>query len=377
VHHAVRGLDGAWQSELVYSLSAPVRELTLKLDLNHDQPAITFSAGTTVYFASPSVIDVGEHVLLPDTPGQVIPISVSGAHAVQGVVLNVQVADGHPDVPGSSHDGPNITGMDLAGPTTVFGSVANTGNNFIESREQIWVAGTSTSTGTVAADGILAYVTIDTTGWFGEDGPWELKLAGTFNGDTNFQTPAGQVVPTITGGTIRIDRLPVADPGGPYTVEEGGSISLDGAASSDPDAGDTIARFAWDLDGDGVFGETGDSAVNGDEVGVSPAFSAAGSDGPSTWTVWLKVRDSYGGSSSPQPAEITITNAAPELDPVADQSMHIVHALNLQNLPVTFTDAGVSDSHAATVDWGDDSPLAQAVVTMTRGFDSGRGLSRG
>jgi len=151
------------------------------------------------------VIDVGKHVLLPDTPNQMVPIHVAGGQLTQGVVFNIQIGDGYPDVPGSMDDGPNIAGVSLVEPGSVFGGVANTGNNPIETRGQIWVVGTSTSSGTVPAEGILANVTIDTTGWFGGDGPWELRLARTFSGDTNFQSPSGQFVPTITGGSIDIE----------------------------------------------------------------------------------------------------------------------------------------------------------------------------
>jgi len=166
------------------------------------------------------VVDVGDHVLLPNTPGQVIPIYVSGGSSVQGTVFNVQIDDGFPDVPGSATDGPNIANVDLVEAGTVFDSSANTGNNVIESREQIWVVGTTTTDGVVHADGVLAYVTIDTTGWFGDDGSWQLKVAGTHNGDTNFQSPDGQVFPVTTNGTITIDNLPVAVPGGPYAVKD-------------------------------------------------------------------------------------------------------------------------------------------------------------
>ena len=312
--------------------------------------------------ANTLAIDVGEHVLLPDTPGQVIPILVSGGADVQGVVFNFQLDDGYPDVPGSTGDGPNIANVDLVGTGTVFGSIANSGNNVIESRDQIWVVGTTTSDGVIVAKGILAYVTIDTTGWFGGDGLWQLKLADTFNGDTNFQTPDGQIVPIIINGLVTIDNLPVADPGGPYTVDEGGSIFLDGSRSSDPDAGDAIVLYEWDLDGDGIFGETGDSAARGDEIGISPMFSAVGLDGPDTWTVRLQVTDSHGGKSSFQPAEVQITNVAPVLASVSDQTIRRADPLDLQNAGVTFTDAGTMDVHSATVDWGDGSPMETVQV---------------
>jgi len=317
------------------------------------------------------LIDVGEHVLLPDTPGQVIPIYVSGGSSVQGVVFNVQVADGYDDVPCSTTDGPNIANVDLVGTETVFGGISNTGNNIIETRDQIWIVGAATSTGTVAADGLLANLTIDTTGWFGGEGPWQLRLGGTFNGDTNFQSPEGQIVPAIINGSIRIDCLPQANPDGPYTVPEGGSIPLDGSRSSDPDPGDTITRYEWDLDGDGVFGETGQTATRGDELGANPTFSAMGLDGPDTWTVWLRVTDDRGGRSSPVSSAITVKNVTPLLASVVDQTIHRVHSLNLENLPITFTDAGISDVHRATVDWGDGLPAEEVTVIEPTGTNPG------
>ncbi|EMI21720.1 fibrinogen-binding protein [Rhodopirellula maiorica SM1] len=66
---------------------------------------------------------------------------------------------------------------------------------------------------------------------------------------------------TLSGldfGNISTNQSPVADAGGPYAVNEGASIILDGTGSTDPD-GDRL-KYLWDLDGDGVFGETGSSA---------------------------------------------------------------------------------------------------------------------
>jgi len=305
---------------------------------------------------SATTIEVGEHVLLPNTPDQVIPIYVHGGHDIQGLLLNVQIGDGYPDVPGSGINGPNITGVDLVQAGTVFGDAANTGHNFIETRDQIWIVGTTTSSGTVSADGLLAYVTVDTTGWSGDDGPWELKLAETFNGDTNFQSPSGQLIPTITNGSIRMDRLPVADPGGPYTVDEGGSIALDGSGSSDPDPEDVIARYEWDLDNDGIFGETGNAATNGDEIGPSPTFLAADLDGPSTWTVSLQVTDNHGGKSDAEAVEIAITNVAPLLQPLEVASTSVFEN-GLATLSGTIVDPGMADTFTVQVDWGDGSPV--------------------
>ncbi len=60
---------------------------------------------------------------------------------------------------------------------------------------------------------------------------------------------------------------PVADAGGPYTVGEGGSVVLTGAASADVDG--TIELYEWDLDNNGSYEVTG----------MTPTFSAATIDG--------------------------------------------------------------------------------------------------
>jgi len=52
-----------------------------------------------------------------------------------------------------------------------------------------------------------------------------------------------------------LNRPPVADAGGPYAVNAGGVLALNGLGSFDPDAlcGDTIAFWDWDLDADGLY----------------------------------------------------------------------------------------------------------------------------
>lgn len=169
--------------------------------------------------ASPALaatITVGNHDFLP---GEVrwIPINVTGADPVdliQGVDFYVQVADGGPEnitrVPAGSIDGPEITAVDLInssgnGPT-IF-SPNNTGQNTPPGLPQVAVAFTTTSTGTVAAQGTLAWVEIDTKSFPVTDpnNPWELVLTGT-DGEPRFDTVfAPPSVPlTIVNGTITI-----------------------------------------------------------------------------------------------------------------------------------------------------------------------------
>ena len=133
------------------------------------------------------------------------------------------------------------------------------------------------------------------------------------------------------------NQSPTADAGGPYGVDEGGSVQLDGSGSSDPDPADTLS-YEWDLDYDATTFDV-------DATGPSPVFDAAAIDGPDNRTVALRVTDNAGAVSNINTAVVTVANVAPTvesiivpLDPVNinDQSLFTVD--------VTFSDpAGVND----------------------------------
>ena len=59
----------------------------------------------------------------------------------------------------------------------------------------------------------------------------------------------------ITGD---VNHPPIADAGGPYAARPGEEIILDGTGSYDPDPGDSISAYAWDLDGDGEYDDSDD-----------------------------------------------------------------------------------------------------------------------
>jgi PKD domain-containing protein len=79
------------------------------------------------------------------------------------------------------------------------------------------------------------------------------------------------------------DTAPTANPGGPYTAAPGQTIQLDGSGSSDPDPGDAIT-YAWDLNNDGIFG---------DSTAVKPNFTAGTVTG-TAYSVCLRVEDTAG-----------------------------------------------------------------------------------
>lgn len=143
------------------------------------------------------------------------------------------------------------------------------------------------------------------------------------------------------------DPAPTADAGGPYSVEPGSSVQLDGTASYDP-AGQAL-QFAWDLDGDTIFGEDSPDGERGDETGPSPVFSASGA--PSgTMTVALRVCDSVELCDSGT-AEITIAPSDGDDDGVADAED------NCPNVPNAGQEDFDQDKRGDVCDPDDDNDL--------------------
>ena len=85
-------------------------------------------------------------------------------------------------------------------------------------------------------------------------------------------------VPVFTTVIVQANLAPTADADGPYTVDEGTPLTLNGSGSSDPN-GDALS-FAWDLDNDGAYDDSTDE---------QPAYTWM-DDG--IYTVGLKVSDS-------------------------------------------------------------------------------------
>ncbi|HZZ42828.1 MAG TPA: ELWxxDGT repeat protein [Tepidisphaeraceae bacterium] len=126
------------------------------------------------------------------------------------------------------------------------------------------------------------------------------------------------VITSQPNNTAALAVLSTPSAAGPLVVHvpESGSIQLDAGGVFAPDLVDP-PTYSWDLDGDGVFGETGASATRGDEIGASPILNVLGIDGPATLPISLKATNSIGSSTIS--GTITITNIAPteSIDAVA------------------------------------------------------------
>jgi hypothetical protein len=147
---------------------------------------------------------------------------------------------------------------------------------------------------------------------------------------------------------------PSANAGGPYSVNEGGSVVVM-ASGSDPEGG--TVTFAWDLDNSGTFETSGPSAT----------FSAVGLDGPSSRTITVRATDNCGSSTTAQ-ATVNVLNVAPTVGAITAPIDPIEVGTNI-SANASFTDPGVLDTHTAVWDWGDGSTSA-GTVTKTNGSGS-------
>jgi len=180
--------------------------------------------------AQAAFIIVGDHRIDP-APGQTIPLYVqaeAGDPNVAGVSLNIQVGDGGPAVGGNP--GPTIEYVQLvddpADPlrntyftnqygTGIFQGAGNHGHFGVgQLVPQIYSENTATVSGAIAADGLLAVITLDATGFTPDDGPWALIVSATPNGPTQLVDDTPQVNPiplTVVDGSVSIVN-PIPEP---------------------------------------------------------------------------------------------------------------------------------------------------------------------
>lgn len=148
-----------------------------------------------------------------------------------------------------------------------------------------------------------------------------------------------------------VNQPPVADAGGPYMVDEGDAVVLNGMGSSDPDG--TPLVYLWtpadDLD---------------DPSLAQPMFF--GVDDADDLPYVLTVFDQTEAVPAMDIADVTVLNVIPTVSVTGDSSDEGQTA----TVTATFTDPGVEDTHTATIDWGDGNG-AQAVTlnALANGVD--------
>jgi hypothetical protein len=180
-----------------------------------------------------------------------------------------------------------------------------------------------------------------------------------YNGDA-YSLPSSASLPQNV-------RAPIASAGGPYTIREGDSVTLDASGSSDP--GGSSLTYSWDLNGDGVFG---------DATGVRPTLTwsqleALGiNDGPATFNVQVQVTNAYGGSTISPATTLTVSDA-----PVSNLQLTLqassINEGSSASLSGSFTNPSAVDANSVVINWGDGS--ANTTLNLAAGATSFSGIT--
>ncbi|MSP58805.1 MAG: hypothetical protein EXR72_00415 [Myxococcales bacterium] len=97
----------------------------------------------------------------------------------------------------------------------------------------------------------------------------------------------------------RVNNMPKALPGGPYTVDTGSTVTLNGSCN-DPDGDPTT--ILWDFNNAGAFL---------DAMGQNPMFSAKNISGPAMVTIQMKCTDT-GGLFEIKTTTVNVANVGPK-----------------------------------------------------------------
>lgn len=163
------------------------------------------------------VVNVGNVVLLENTPGQVVPLTVSGGDLVSGLELLVEVGDGGPELVAldpsrTGLPGPAITDLSVIGGTLFAGlatDITPPGEPQFPQFQQRFAL-VDDPPGSVSAAGTFALVTFDTTG-FSAGETFGLSVQDTLFTSRFIDpaSPVGDAVPLrIIDGTITLVAVP-------------------------------------------------------------------------------------------------------------------------------------------------------------------------
>jgi hypothetical protein len=174
----------------------------------------------------------------------------------------------------------------------------------------------------------------------GDDRPVDATTAGITYKKAD-GTASSKLFPMRTIDVILPNEPPEADANGPYWMDEGSGITLDGTGTTDPD-GDPLVYY-WDLDDDGLY----DDATTSTPYIDWTTLAGLGLDDDGTYDISVYAYDGIEGDSSS--STITIENVAPVANAGDDKTGD-------ETVTFTFTgshtDPGTADTH--TYEWDFD-----------------------
>ena len=161
-------------------------------------------------------------------------------------------------------------------------------------------------------------------------------ITATYNGATGVATSNSSIVQVVDG---------VADAGGPYTIDEGGDLALDGSASI-AGAG---ATFSWDVNNDGTFG---------DATGATPTLT------------WAQLEALGITDSTPTNPDVPIIITLQLTDGPTFTATTELTILNVAPTATFANDGPVAEGSTATVTFsGQSDPSADDLANLTYSYD--------
>ena len=178
----------------------------------------------------------------------------------------------------------------------------------------------------------------------------------------NFYPPSSSArsdfwVASTDGDTLMANALtfaalgapPVADAGGPYTVNEGSALALNASGTTDPDG--NISTYEWDCMNDGVY-----EISSASPTGNTCTYADNGSQ-----TIGLRVTDAAGNVDT-DTAAVTVNNVAPTITGVTTPTGNEGSPISFS---ATITDPGVLDTHTYAWLFGDGGTATGATASHT------------
>jgi len=218
--------------------------------------------------------------------------------------------------------GPDQT-ADEGATTTLAATFSDADTEDTHTASILWGDGTPPEAGAVSESGGSGSVAA--THAYADDGVYTVTVSVIDGGGS-----VGQGSYTVTVSNV----APTAVAGGPYSGDEGSSISFSGSAT---DPGADALTFEWDFNYASPFDVDGTGAT------TQHVYTESGS-----YTVALRVTDDDGGVSDVVTAAVTVN----DLDPVADFSYS--PAAPTIGEPVSFTDASTSYDGITSWAWDFD-----------------------
>ncbi len=314
-----------------------------------DGAASTDSDGAPLAYAWLQIAGPTVSLIGADTPNPTFTsplVSAGGATLTFQLIVNDGQTDSEPDtvnviVKNVNHPPIADAGADQAvaeaSPVTLDGS-----GSFDPDDDELgyaWTLGTATSVLLSGANTPNPTFTAPTVGHAGATLTFHLSVSDGLEQHSD----------TVHVVVEDINHVPVADAGSDQTRDEGALATLNGSASSDPDA-DPLA-YLWEQVG-------GPPVALSDTAAVSPTFTAPSvvAMASVTLTFRLTVDDGYGGVASDEVTITVLDTNAPPACELAQPSVSTLWPPNHKLVPVTIL--GVADP--------DDEDVAITITAVTQ-----------